>query len=60
MYFRGRTDKEEKNDLTARMPLVLRYFRDAAGLYLAHRSAWREATWGQLNDLLPGGPLAGD
>jgi arylsulfatase A-like enzyme len=47
-------DKQEIHDLAASAPLVLRYFRDAAGLYLAHRTAWREATWGALNALLPG------
>jgi choline-sulfatase len=51
-------DKEERTDVAAKRALVMRYFRDAAGLYLAHRVAWRAVTWGQLNGLLPGGPLA--
>lgn len=40
--------------------IPLRYLRDAAGLYLAHRAAWRASSWGALNDLAPGNPLAAD
>jgi len=43
-------DPTEQHDLTAKRPLALRYFRDLAGLYLAHRAAWRAPTWGTLNN----------
>ncbi len=46
---------DRAGDPAAAIPL--RYLRDAAGLYLAHRLAWRAATWGALNDLAPGNPL---
>ncbi len=51
-------DAEETIDRSADRPIALRALRDAAGLYLAHRKDWREATWGGLADLRPGGPLA--
>lgn len=34
--------------------LPLRYLRDLAGLFLAHRSDWRAASWGDLNNPGPG------
>jgi arylsulfatase A-like enzyme len=43
-------DPAEKVELKDKRPLALRYFRDLAGLYLAHRAAWRTATWGTLNN----------
>jgi arylsulfatase A-like enzyme len=43
-------DPAEKSDLVERRPLALRYFRDLAGIYLAHRAAWRTTTWGTLNN----------
>lgn len=53
-------DTDEKTDRAgdAAAAIPLRYLRDAAGLYLAHRAAWKSATWGALNDLAPGNPLA--
>jgi arylsulfatase A-like enzyme len=53
-------DLDEKTDRSgdAAAAIPLRYLRDAAGLYLAHRAAWKAATWGALNDLAPGNPLA--
>src|SRR4029079_18714209 len=51
-------DPEETVDLSRTQPLVLRYFRDAAALYLVHRVAWREATWGNLAAIAPTSPLA--
>ena len=51
-------DAEETIDRSADRPIALRALHDAAGLYLAHRKDWREATWGGLADLRPGGPLA--
>jgi arylsulfatase A-like enzyme len=51
-------DPAETKDVNAEAPLALRYLRTAAGLYLAHRNAWRAPTWGNLADLAPGGPLA--
>jgi arylsulfatase A-like enzyme len=43
-------DPVEKADIKAASPLALRYFRDLAGFYLAHRGAWRTPTWGTLNN----------
>jgi arylsulfatase A-like enzyme len=43
-------DPAEKTEIKDRRPLALRYFRDLAGIYLAHRAAWRTATWGTLNN----------
>lgn len=43
-------DPAEKNELGDKRPLALRYFRDLAGIYLAHRAAWRTSTWGTLNN----------
>jgi arylsulfatase A-like enzyme len=53
-------DPREDHDQVRAQPLVLRYLRDAAGLYLAHRTAWRAATWGALDDIAPTAPLAAD
>ena len=43
-------DPDEKTDLKERWPLALRYFRDLAGIYLAHRAQWSTAAWGTLNN----------
>jgi hypothetical protein len=53
-------DVDEKSDRSgdAAAAIPLRYLRDAAGLYLAHRAAWKAASWGALNDLAPGNPLS--
>ncbi|HEX7508909.1 MAG TPA: sulfatase-like hydrolase/transferase, partial [Polyangia bacterium] len=48
------TDPSEKTEINAKRPLALRYFRDLAGIYLAHRAHWHEATWGTLNNHRPG------
>ena len=50
-------DPDENDDRAAASPIALRYLRDAAGLYLAHRARWHTATWGTLADLAPGNPL---
>jgi arylsulfatase A-like enzyme len=50
------TDPAEKNPLGNQRPLTLRYFRDLAGIYLAHRAAWQAATWGTLNNHRAGFP----
>jgi arylsulfatase A-like enzyme len=47
-------DPAEKHDLKTKRPFALRYFRDLAGIYLAHRQDWHEATWGTLNNLRAG------
>jgi len=44
------TDPDEKTDAKDKRPLALRYFRDLAGLYLAHRAQWSTAAWGTLNN----------
>ena len=51
-------DPDETIDRSADVPIALRALRDAAGLYLAYRKAWREPTWGTLAELRAGGPLA--
>jgi len=38
-------DPAEKTELKDQRPLALRYFRDLAGIYLAHRAKWHAATW---------------
>ena len=47
-------DPAEKSELKDKRPLALRYFRDLAGIYLAHRAHWHAATWGTLNNHLAG------
>jgi arylsulfatase A-like enzyme len=51
-------DPEEATDVSDAQPMARRWLRDAAGLYLAHRAAWRAATWGSLGDLASTSPLA--
>lgn len=48
------TDPTEQHDLVAENPMALRYLRDLAGFFLAHRTAWRMASFGALNDHGPG------
>jgi arylsulfatase A-like enzyme len=48
------TDPSEKTEISAKRPLALRYFRDLAGIYLAHRAHWHAAAWGTLNNHRPG------
>jgi len=43
-------DPAEKTEIKAQRPLALRYFRDLAGFYLAHRAHWHVAAWGTLNN----------
>ena len=50
-------DPAEATDLTAAQPMVRRWLADAAGLYLAYRTQWHAATWGDLNDLGPGATM---
>jgi arylsulfatase A-like enzyme len=47
-------DPSEKSEINSKRPLALRYFRDLAGIYLAHRAHWHAATWGTLNNHRPG------
>ncbi|HUQ01160.1 MAG TPA: sulfatase [Kofleriaceae bacterium] len=58
--FDSAVDLDETHDRSgdAAAAIPLRYLRDAAGLYLAHRAEWKAATWGALNDLAPGNPLS--
>jgi hypothetical protein len=53
-------DPRSEVDASATAPMARRYLSDAAGLYLAHREAWRGAVWGSLNDIAPTSPLARD
>jgi arylsulfatase A-like enzyme len=47
-------DPTEQRDVKADRPLALRYMRELAGFYLAHRTRWRATSWGDLNDHGPG------
>jgi hypothetical protein len=48
--FEVTADADEKTDVKDARPLALRYFRDLAGIYLAHRAEWNTAAWGTLNN----------
>jgi len=43
-------DPLEKTDVKEQRPMSLRYLRDCAGFYLAHRARWHTAQWGTLNN----------
>lgn len=47
-------DPTEQTDLLSRSPMGLRYLRDVAGFFLAHRKDWRMHAFGTLNDHGPG------
>ena len=47
------TNPIEKSDVKDQRPMALRYLRDCAGFYLAHRSRWHMATWGTINNHTP-------
>ena len=51
-------DPEEATDVSKEQPMARRWLREAAGLYLAHRTAWRAGSWGGLGDLAASSPLA--
>jgi len=46
-------DPIEKTDVKDQRPMALRYLRDCAGFYLAHRARWHTATWGTVNNQTP-------
>jgi arylsulfatase A-like enzyme len=46
-------DPTEQKDLVSRNDFALRYLRDVAGFFLAHRSEWRMEAWGSLNNHTP-------
>ena len=46
-------DPVEKTDVKDQRPVALRYLRDCAGFYLAHRARWHTASWGTLNNQTP-------
>ncbi len=50
MLYDTSTDPQEKTELKNSRPMALRYMRDNAGFYLAHRARWRMSTWGTLNN----------
>ena len=50
MLYDTLADPIEKTDVKDRRPMALRYLRDCAGFYLAHRNHWHTATWGALNN----------
>lgn len=47
-------DPAEQREIAEKAPMALRYMRESAGFYLAHRTRWRAATWGEYNDHGPG------
>ena len=51
-------DPDSERDRAGDAAVALRYLRDGAGLFLAHRTRWHAATWGDLTNLAPGNPLA--
>jgi arylsulfatase A-like enzyme len=46
-------DPVEKTDVKDGRPMALRYLRDCAGFYLAHRARWHTASWGTFNNHTP-------
>ncbi|MGA7744688.1 MAG: sulfatase [Polyangia bacterium] len=53
MLYDTAADPIEKTDVKDQRPMALRYLRDCAGFYLAHRSRWHMASWGTLNNQTP-------
>lgn len=51
-------DPDSTRDRASADAVAMRYLRDGAGLFLAHRTRWYAATWGDLANLAPGNPLA--
>ena len=47
-------DPTEQHDLVGDSPMALRYLRDIAGFFLAHRKDWRMSDFGALNNHGPG------
>lgn len=41
-------DPTEQTDVANTRPIAMRYMRDAAGFFLAHRSRWTNQKWGDL------------
>ena len=46
-------DPREQDALSGRDSMVHRYLHDLAGFFLAHRTRWRMARWGSLNNHSP-------
>jgi arylsulfatase A-like enzyme len=53
MLYDTAADPIEKTDVKDQRPMALRYLRDCAGFYLAHRARWHTASWGTLNNQTP-------
>ena len=53
-FFDLLNDPWEQQDISAERPLAVRYLRDLAGFFLAHRSRWHSDSWGDLNNHMPG------
>ena len=53
MLYDTAADPIEKTDVKDKRPMALRYLRDCAGFYLAHRTRWHTASWGTLNNQTP-------
>ena len=51
-------DGEELHDVAAKFPIERRYMEDAAGVYLAFRTQWRNPVWGSLGNFATTSPLA--
>ena len=46
-------DAGEQKDVVSTAPMALRFFRDVAGFFLAHRSQWHMTEWGTLDNHSP-------
>jgi hypothetical protein len=46
-------DPGEQADLAGKSPMALRFFRDVAGFFLAHRSRWHLEEWGTFDNHSP-------
>jgi arylsulfatase A-like enzyme len=46
-------DPGEHADLVGKSPMALRFFRDVAGFFLAHRSQWHLEEWGTFDNHSP-------
>ena len=52
--YHAAVDPTEQREIADQAPMALRYMRESAGFYLAHRTRWTAAEWGEFNDHGPG------
>ncbi len=46
-------DPKESTNVVSSAPIALRYLRDSAGIFLAHRTQWTARRWGDFNNHTP-------